>query len=45
MFRKKFNLKNKRDLKSLNLSDVQKIDQNIRGLYPKIGKDSKTTNI
>ena len=32
---KKFNLKNKTDLKSLNLSDVQKIDQNIRGLYQK----------
>lgn len=30
---KKLNLKNVKDLRSLSLSDVQKIDQNIRGLY------------
>ena len=32
---KNFDLKKIQDLKSLNLSDVQKIDKNIRGLYQK----------
>tara|TARA_B100001057_G_scaffold327630_1_gene327892 strand:+ start:501 stop:1607 length:1107 start_codon:yes stop_codon:yes gene_type:complete len=47
---KKFNLKSKKNLKSLDLSDLKKIDQNIRGIYqkklvrilkPKIGKITK----
>lgn len=32
---KKFDLKNKDKLKSLELTDIKKIDQNIRGLYQK----------
>ena len=32
---KKFDLRNKKNLTSLDLSDLKKIDQNIRGKYQK----------
>ena len=40
---KKFDLRNKKNLTSLDLSDLKKIDQNIRGKYQKqLVKNLKT---